>query len=127
VPWIARACPVRAGCGPVFRRIAASRLFLRLARNRSFVIGAARMLFLLGIACFVGRLASYDPLRSNFRLRLAPPNAVHWFGTDHFGLDLLSRVMYANRVIYRNEIGFLVVLACGVPCGAASMLDRPRC
>jgi peptide/nickel transport system permease protein len=85
---------------------------LRLAHNRSFTIGAAMILFVLVVACFAGWLAPYDPLRSNFRLRLAPPSAAHWFGTDHFGRDLLSRVMYGGRV--SMEIGFLVVLATGI-------------
>lgn len=84
----------------------------RILRNRSLVVGAAMLLFVLLIACFASVLAPYDPLRTNFRLRLAPPSAAHWFGTDHFGRDLLSRVMYGGRV--SMEIGFLVVIATGI-------------
>ena len=84
----------------------------RLSRNRSFVVGAALVLFVLMVACFANVLAPYDPVRSNFRLRFAPPSAAHWFGTDHFGRDLLSRVIYGGRV--SMEIGLLVVLAAGL-------------
>jgi peptide/nickel transport system permease protein len=84
----------------------------RLIRNRSFTVGAGLVLLVLVVACFAGVLAPYDPVRSNFRLRLAPPDAAHWFGTDHFGRDLLSRVIYGGRV--SMAIGLLVVLATGV-------------
>ncbi len=84
----------------------------RLARNRSFTVGAALVLFVLFVACFADVLAPYDPVRSNFRLRFAPPGVGHWFGTDHFGRDLLSRVIYGGRL--SMEIGLLVVLATGV-------------
>lgn len=84
----------------------------RLARNRSFTVGAGLVLLVLMVACFANLLAPYDPVRSNFRLRLVPPSAEHWFGTDHFGRDLLSRVIYGGRV--SMEIGLLVVLATGI-------------
>jgi peptide/nickel transport system permease protein len=84
----------------------------RLLHNRSFVIGASLVLFVALIAIFAGVLAPYDPMRSNFRARLAPPSAEHWFGTDHFGRDLLSRVIYGGRVSL--TIGFFVVIVTGI-------------
>ncbi len=51
-------------------------------------------------------------MRSNFRARMLPPGAEHWFGTDHFGRDLLSRVMYGGRASL--EIGFFVVVVTGI-------------
>ena len=86
--------------------------FGRLARNRSFTVGASLVLLVLLVAGFADLLAPYDPVRSNFRLRLAPPSMGHWFGTDHFGRDLLSRVIYGGRV--SMGIGLLVVLATGI-------------
>ena len=70
------------------------------------------MLFVAVIAIFAPVLAPYDPLRSNFRNRLAAPGAAHWFGTDHFGRDVLSRVIYGGRVSL--EIGVLVVVMSGL-------------
>jgi peptide/nickel transport system permease protein len=84
----------------------------RLLGNRSFTIGASLVVFVLLVACFANVLAPYDPVRSNFRLRLQPPGAGHWFGTDHFGRDLLSRVIYGGRL--SMEIGLMAVLATGV-------------
>jgi peptide/nickel transport system permease protein len=84
----------------------------RLLRNRSFVIGAVLVLFVALVAIFAPVLAPYDPMRSNFRVRLAPPSIAHWFGTDHFGRDLLSRVMYGGRASL--EIGISVVIATGI-------------
>jgi len=84
----------------------------RLLRNRSFVIGALLVLFVALIAIFAPMLAPYDPMHSNFRARLAPPSTAHWFGTDHFGRDLLSRVIYGGRASL--EIGISVVIATGI-------------
>jgi peptide/nickel transport system permease protein len=84
----------------------------RLLRNRSFLIGALLVLFVALVAIFAPVLAPYNPMRSNFRVRLAPPSMAHWFGTDHFGRDLLSRVIYGGRVSL--TIGFFVVIVTGI-------------
>ncbi len=84
----------------------------RLLSNRSFVLGATLVLFIALVAVLAPVLAPYDPLRSNFRTRLLPPSDAHWFGTDHFGRDLLSRVIYGGRVSL--AIGILVVIVTGI-------------
>jgi peptide/nickel transport system permease protein len=43
-------------------------------------------------------LAPHDPLRSNTAKALQPPSWHHWFGTDHLGRDILSRVLVATRL-----------------------------
>ncbi len=43
-------------------------------------------------------LAPHDPLRSNTAQALQPPSWQHWFGTDHLGRDILSRVLVATRL-----------------------------
>jgi peptide/nickel transport system permease protein len=84
----------------------------RLLRNRSFAIGGAITLAMVLIAIFAGSLAPFDPLKSNFRARLEPPGPIYWLGTDHYGRDLLSRVLYGGRVSLL--IGSLVVVATGI-------------
>jgi peptide/nickel transport system permease protein len=84
----------------------------RLMHNRSFVIGAALTLFIVLVAVFANQLAPFDPTRSNFRARFVAPGAEHWFGTDHFGRDLLSRVIYGGRISLL--IGFFVVVVTGI-------------
>ncbi|WP_069882046.1 ABC transporter permease [Bosea sp. BIWAKO-01] len=84
----------------------------RLARSRSFQIGAAIMLAIVLVALLADLLSPFDPLRSNARMRLTPPNATHWFGTDHFGRDILSRVMVGARISL--SIGAATVLLTGL-------------
>lgn len=59
-------------------------------------------LSLFGIYVFVALTGSYwvpfDPLASNTAIALQAPNATHWFGTDHLGRDVFSRVVVATRL-----------------------------
>ncbi len=89
-------------------RFALARRFLA---NRSFVIGGLLFLSVAAIALSADLIAPFDPLRNNFRYRLGQPNATHWFGTDNFGRDILSRVLHGSRVSLL--IGLLVVLLTG--------------
>ncbi len=89
-------------------RFALARRFLA---NRSFVIGSLLFLSVAAIALSADLIAPFDPLRNNFRYRLGQPNATHWFGTDNFGRDILSRVLHGSRVSLL--IGLLVVLLTG--------------
>ncbi len=84
----------------------------RLLHNRSFVAGAVLVLFVVLVSVLAPVLAPYDPMRSNFRARMLPPGAEHLFGTDHFGRDLLSRVIYGGRASL--QIGFFVVVVTGI-------------
>ncbi len=84
----------------------------RSLANRSFAIGGTLFLLVVAIALLADLLAPFDPLKSNFRYRLGAPNAIHWFGTDNFGRDVLSRVLHGSRVSLL--IGLLVVTLTGV-------------
>src|SRR5258705_13086175 len=70
----------------------------QLLANRSFVIGAALVATVVVLACLAGVIAPFDPLKGNFRDRMAPPGIQHWMGTDHFGRDILSRVLFGARI-----------------------------
>jgi peptide/nickel transport system permease protein len=87
----------------------------RLLQHRSFMIGATIMLVIAIIAAGADWLAPFDPLRNNFRLRLHAPDALNWFGTDHYGRDILSRIMFGARTSL--AIGAMVVVGTAV-CGA---------
>ncbi|MBE9077419.1 ABC transporter permease [Romeria aff. gracilis LEGE 07310] len=50
------------------------------------------------IAVLGNAIAPYDPLASNSAIALQPPTALHWFGTDQLGRDVLSRVIVATRL-----------------------------
>jgi peptide/nickel transport system permease protein len=103
---------------------------LRLWRHPSFRAGAI-LFFAVAIAALLADvLAPHDPLRNNFRTRFLPPNEVFWLGTDRFGRDILSRVLFGARVSLR--IGFGVALATaliggliGAMAGYVRRLDGP--
>ncbi len=46
---------------------------------------------------FAPQLAPYDPLAAQFDAVLLPPDAAHWMGTDNFGRDVFSRILYGTR------------------------------
>ena len=73
-------------------------ILVRLLQNRSFLIGAVLVLAIALVAVFADVLSPFDPLRNSFRTRLRPPDATYWFGTDHFGRDILSRVIHGARI-----------------------------
>ncbi|WP_108661371.1 ABC transporter permease [Acuticoccus kandeliae] len=68
-------------------------------------------------------IAPYAPLEIDSLNRLVPPNAEHWFGTDHFGRDTFSRVVYGARLALLIGIGVVgFALMTGVPIGVVSAL-----
>jgi peptide/nickel transport system permease protein len=74
-------------------------------------------------AAFAPWLAPYDPYAIDPMIRLTPPNAAHWFGTDQFGRDTLSRVIQSARMALLIGSGVVVfALATGVPIGVLSAL-----
>jgi len=82
-----------------------------LSRNASAVAGCLIIAAMLFMAVFASLLSPYDPIRISLPERLKPPSAVHLFGTDELGRDILSRIMHGARISLR--IGALVVLIAG--------------
>jgi peptide/nickel transport system permease protein len=60
--------------------------------------GAAIILGMLLVAASAGMLAPYDAYHADYGAQFARPSAEHWFGTDEFGRDLMSRIMYGARI-----------------------------
>src|SRR5438094_4177881 len=61
-------------------------------------VGALIILGMLGLAAFAQLLAPYDPYHGDYGSQFARPSAEHWFGTDEFGRDVMSRIMYGARI-----------------------------
>jgi peptide/nickel transport system permease protein len=76
-------------------RLAFAREFAR--RRPLGAIGAAVVLVMIAVGVFSELLAPYDPVAVDFGAMLAKPNAQHWLGTDAFGRDVLSRLIYGSR------------------------------
>jgi peptide/nickel transport system permease protein len=71
---------------------------LSFSRRRPLgAIGAVVVLLMLLVAVSATAIAPYDPLAIDFGGILAPPSAQHWLGTDAFGRDVLSRLIYGSR------------------------------
>ena len=66
--------------------------------NKTSWIGLAVFLIVVIVAILAPVLAPYDPNDQNILEKLRPPSLEHWFGTDSFGRDTLSRVIYGARI-----------------------------
>lgn len=73
-------------------------LLRRLAGHRSFQIGLVLVTLLAFAAIFAPFLSSHDPSSMKVRFRFTPPSAAFPFGTDNFGRDIFTRVLYGARV-----------------------------
>jgi peptide/nickel transport system permease protein len=93
----------------------------RLFANRSFTIGLALVGTVALLALLAGVIAPFDPLKGNFRARMVAPNAVNWMGTDHFGRDILSRVLFGARISLQIALMVALITAvAGVLIGATA-------
>ena len=73
--------------------------WLRLIRNPLAVIGLVIIALLIVMAVFAPVIAPYDPIAQNLQGRLQPPlSGGHLLGTDEFGRDIFSRIVYGSRV-----------------------------
>src|SRR5215510_6963111 len=84
---------------PMAQRLTVAQEVAKFVRTKPLgAAGAAIILGLLVVGAFSEVLAPYDPYRPDYALQFARPSAEHWFGTDEFGRDLLSRIMYGARI-----------------------------
>ena len=93
--------------------------WLRLRKNRMAVFGLFTLVLFIVIAILTPWIAPYSYEAQNLDLGATPPSAEHWLGTDIFGRDLLTQIMYGGRVSL--AVGFIatsVALLIGVTWGA---------
>jgi peptide/nickel transport system permease protein len=87
--------------------------WLRMKRNKLAMIGLLITVALVLMAVFAPLLAPYDPITQNLQERLQPPlTAGHWLGTDDFGRDIWTRILYGSRITL--YIVLLVILTAPV-------------
>lgn len=79
--------------------------------NYLFTFGVMICLAWIIAAILAPMIAPCDPIVQDLSLRLKPPSAEHWFGTDNFGRDIFSRVIYGGR--YSLLAGCLTVVIAG--------------
>lgn len=105
---------------------------LRFVLTQNPVTAAAfSCLALLLVGALAGPyLVPFDPLWANSERVLEPPSTTHWFGTDHVGRDIFSRVIVATRLDLAISFGaVLLSMVVGISLGAmagyfAGLFDR---
>lgn len=111
------------------RLIQARRRFRRILANPSSLVGLVVVTLFVVVAVFAPWLATHDPNAQDFAVRLSPPSAAHWLGTDQFGRDVYSRLVYGARptllivlmvVLLSAPFGFVLGLVAGY---AGGMLE----
>lgn len=88
----------------------------RVLRSLSAAVGAGVVCLILLLAVFAPLIAPYDPTLQETANRLMPPTPGHWLGTDAFGRDILSRMIYGARP---TLLLVLVVVLLMAPLGIA--------
>jgi peptide/nickel transport system permease protein len=73
------------------------------------IVGAVLLAMIVGTAVLAPSIAPYDPLQLDPSARLMPPNAAHLFGTDMYGRDLFSRVLYGAQPSLTVAMGAVVI------------------
>lgn len=85
------------------------------------MFGLTVLAAVLAAAAFAPALAPMDPLAISPLSRLMPPDGAHWFGTDHYGRDTLSRVVHGARMAVLIGLGASAFAVCaGAAVGVAS-------
>lgn len=89
-----------------------------LLRNRLAALGLTFILIWTVIAVIAPWIAPHDPYVTDMANKLQAPSGSHWFGTDNFGRDILSRVLYGARIsIWTGLIAVAISFVIGVPLG----------
>lgn len=84
-----------------------ARIWTSLKRNKMALIGISFIATLILASVGAPLLTRYDPVGMNPRERLRPPSREHPLGTDSFGRDVLTRILYGGRVSL--SVGFTAV------------------
>jgi peptide/nickel transport system permease protein len=90
-------------------------------RHRAAMVGLVCLALICLAATLAPWIAPFDPVQIKLGAKLKPPSLEHWLGTDHFGRDVFSRLIYGGRTSL--SVGVLVVafaFSLGVPLGLAS-------
>lgn len=80
-----------------------------LIQNKSLLIGGIIVTFLIVMALFPSLFSKYDPIALDPMAILKPPSARHIMGTDDYGRDIWSRIVYGTRLDLMIGVGAMIV------------------
>lgn len=89
----------------------------QFVRSKAGIVGLAIILIILLLAALSNYIAPYDPVEQNFTQQLLSPSGSHFMGTDRYGRDIFSRVIYGTRYALLSAL-----LADGVALGIGCIL-----
>src|SRR3977135_1652766 len=94
----------------------ARRALRRLLQRKGAVVGLIVIATFIMLALFAPWIVPYDPIATSWTLVRKPPSALHWFGTDELGRDVLARVVYGARAsLMAGAISVTIALTIRVP------------
>src|SRR5438128_1090153 len=97
------------------------RALRRLFKRKGAVVGIVVIATFVVLAVSAPLLVPYDPIATSWTLVRKPPSALHWFGTDELGRDVLARVIYGARAsLLAGAISVGIAFGLGVPFGLLS-------
>src|SRR5690242_4494080 len=97
------------------------RALRRLVKRRGAMVGLIVVIFFIAVAILAPVISPYDPIATNWGLVRKPPSALHWFGTDEIGRDVLARIIWGARAsLLAGVVSVCISLLCGVPIGLVS-------
>jgi peptide/nickel transport system permease protein len=96
----------------------ARRALRRLVRRRGAMLGLAVIVLFIALAVLAPLVAPYDPAAQSWTSVRKAPSALHLFGTDDVGRDVLSRIIFGARAsLLAGVISVAIALSIGVPLG----------
>ena len=97
------------------------RAWRKLARRPSALFGLVVVVAFVVVALGAPWIAPFDPIETSWSAIRQAPSAVHWFGTDDIGRDVLSRVVFGTRAsLLAGVVAVSISFALGVPIGLAA-------
>jgi peptide/nickel transport system permease protein len=98
-----------------------TRIWQAFRRNRLALAGLVAVILLCLVTVLGPQIAPYDFAAQNVRSSLNPPSSEHWFGTDQWGRDILSRVIIGSRVsLSVGIVAVAILISIGTILGASA-------
>lgn len=95
--------------------------YINLSKNKGALIGGYLIIFLIIIAIAGPFLTTFDPFEPNYSVKFEAPSSEHWFGADHHGRDIFTRVVHGLGLTL--SIGFFSTLIGGIAGVAAGIIS----